>query len=142
MDIAKAQPSVLIAGQPYKVHYRLSGLEEIEGFASAPGRSFMEMAVGNFKEKAAIIFGGLKTKNKSPRNLADTIRLLEEHQEKGGEWTRVFDACFEAALYSGLGGEQHPDDIAALIRLMHRGSGQEMDTEVESGKEQAVKAAE
>ena len=140
MDIAKTQPVVTIAGQPYHVHYRLSDLRLIEAEAAQPGRGLLEMMAGAYHEKVAIIWGGIRnSKNRGTKNIEEVFDLLDKHQEQGGNWHRdVYTPCCAAALFSGLGGDVSEHKVARILQYVRQASG---DAEPDGGKGGAVPAA-
>lgn len=140
MDVANLE--ITIAGRSYRIQYALSDLRAIEAFAAAPGRNLLAMMGGPFEEKAAIIWGGLKNRNKGLRSVDDVVDLLQKHLEAGGSWDiDVFLPCAEAALLSGLAGRPDAKQIDRVMGLIRRAAGAIDDEETpEPGK--AIRAAE
>lgn len=127
MDIAKTQPVITIAGQQFQVRYLLSDLDDIEALAAGPGRHFHEMSTGSFKEKVAIIWAGVRHGRKEGATLTtlDVRELLQRHQDAGGNWSRdVFQPCYVAALYCGLGGNIDEKDVDAYVRAQRQANGE------------------
>ena len=113
--MAKDQ-KVTVAGKVYPIRYEVPDADEIEGFASAPGRNLQDMLFhGTMKERAAIVWGGLKHADKklTPHQV---MVLFGSHVALGGEWDRdIFLPCARAAFESRLLGAYNEREVDRIM---------------------------